>query len=154
MRTPIILSYSHAHYNSFSLALLHRADDGLLAGNALPDDFAEHIRHAAVVLGAVAVAGIDHDRGAEFGGFEGVAGFEDVVRAVVRAVFATAQNEVAIGIAVGRHGAGDAILADAEKGLRLHRGLDGIDRGLDVAKGAVLETERHREARGHLAVRL
>jgi hypothetical protein len=136
------------------IALQHRADDGLLPGGTLAHDLAEDIWHAAVVLGAVAVAGVDHDRGFQLRGFEAVDGLHDIVRAVVGAAFTAAQDDVAVGIAAGGHGGGHAVLVHAEEGLRLHRGLDRVDGGHDVPKGAVLEPERHREAGGHLAMRL
>src|SRR5690606_40383545 len=45
-------------------------------------------------------------------------------------------------------------LVDAEEGVWLRGRQDGIDRDADIAVSAVLETDRSREAGGHLAVRL
>ena len=49
--------------SSHEIAFKHRPDDGFLTGGTLAHDLTEDIRHATVVLGAVAVAGVDHDRG-------------------------------------------------------------------------------------------
>ncbi|MFM8611045.1 MAG: 3-deoxy-7-phosphoheptulonate synthase, partial [Burkholderiaceae bacterium] len=47
-----------------------------------------------------------------------------------------------------------AVLVHRPEVVRSHRGLDGVDRDLDVAVGAVLEADRRRQARGQLAVHL
>ena len=78
----------------------------------------------------------------------------DVRRRVVGAGGAAAEHHVAVRVAAGHDGGGGTVEVDAEKGLRLRRGLDGVDRGLKGAVGAVLEAEGHREARGHLPVGL
>ena len=44
---------------------------------------------------------------------------------------------MAIGIAAGHHGRGGSIEVDAEKGLRLGSGFDGVDRCAEGAVGAV-----------------
>src|SRR5687768_12003708 len=61
---------------------------------------------------------------------------------------------MARGIAGSRDDAGAAFLIDAEKSLRLHRGLDGVDRGAEGAGRRVLESDGHREATRHLPVSL
>ena len=61
---------------------------------------------------------------------------------------------MAVGIAAGDDGGGRSVHADAQESLGLGGGPDGVDGGLEVAIGAVLESEGHRKARGHLPVGL
>ncbi|MEN9635858.1 MAG: hypothetical protein RL077_4262 [Verrucomicrobiota bacterium] len=61
---------------------------------------------------------------------------------------------MAVAIAAGHDGGGVPIEVDAEKGLGLRGRLDGVDRGVEGAVGAVLETEGHGETARHLAVSL
>jgi len=91
-------------------------------------------------------------RQASFG--EKCLGLGDMGRRVVRAGGATTEDDVAVGVAAGDDGGGGAFDIDAEERLRLAGGFDGVDGGLEGAVGAVFEAERHREARGHLPVRL
>ncbi len=97
---------------------------------------------------------VDEDGFGEVGFGEELLGLGDVGGRVVGAGGAAAKDDVAIGIAAGDDGGGGAVEVDAEEGLGLGGGLDGVDRGGDGAVGAVFETERHREAGGHLAVGL
>ena len=97
---------------------------------------------------------IDEDRLGEIClGQEGL-GLGDVRGRVVGARGAAAEDDVAVGIAARDDGGRGAVEVDAEKGLRLAGGPDGVDGGLQGTVGAVLETERHREAGGHLPVSL
>jgi len=140
--------------SAHEVALQHGSDDGGFSGGALAYDLAEDSGHAIVIFGAVAMAGIDHDGRLELDGFQGIARFHDVIGTVIGAVLTTAQDDVAVGIPTGGDCGRDAFITDAEEGLGLHGGLDGIDGRRDVAKGAIFEPKRHGEARGHLTVRL
>src|SRR5947199_115311 len=65
-----------------------------------------------------------------------------------------AQDDVPVGVALGVDHGGDAILVDAEEGVRMARRLQRVDGDLLVAVGRVLEADRHREPARHLAMRL
>ncbi len=78
----------------------------------------------------------------------------DAVGVVVRGSLAAAQDHVAVWIALrveDRRGAADV---NAGEGVRAGGRSDGVDGQLDAAGGAVLEADRHREARGELPVDL
>jgi len=64
-----------------------------------------------------------------------------------------AQHEVTVGIAAGADDRGAAIGVDPEEAVGVRCRLDGIDRDLEPAVGAVLEADRRRQAAGHFAVR-
>src|ERR671931_223954 len=72
----------------------------------------------------------------------------------VRTALAAAQDDVAVGIAARRDDRAEPLLGHAEEAMRMRASTDGIDGDLHVAVGAVLETDRHRETRGELAVHL
>src|SRR5713101_3840587 len=61
---------------------------------------------------------------------------------------------MAPGIARRPHQARVALLIDAEKGVGLAGGLQGVDGNLHIAFGGVFEAHRHGEPAGHLAVDL
>ena len=93
-------------------------------------------------------------RGGEARLLERLLGARDRLGVVVRARRAAAQDQVAVGVAARRDDRGDALLGDRQEVVRVGRGADRVDRDLDAAVGAVLEADRHREARGQLAVHL
>ena len=78
----------------------------------------------------------------------------DAARIVVRAVAPAAQDHVAILVAARRDDAREPLVGNAEEAVRVRRGADGVDRDLHVAAGAVLEADRHGQARRQLAVHL
>ena len=61
---------------------------------------------------------------------------------------------MAVGVAGGVQDRRPAGVVDAGEGVRRRGGADRVDRDLDVAVGAVLEADRHREAGAELAVDL
>jgi hypothetical protein len=61
---------------------------------------------------------------------------------------------MAVAIAFGADDGNAALAVDAEEGVRLGGGEDGIDGNAEVAAGAVLEADRCRQAGRHLAVGL
>jgi hypothetical protein len=73
---------------------------------------------------------------------------------VVRAAAAAAQDHVGVRIPGRGHHRGRAVVGDAEERVPGRRGPARVDRHLDVAVGAVLEPDRHRQAGGELAVDL
>ena len=61
---------------------------------------------------------------------------------------------MAVRVAARGDDGGQPLLGDAEEGVRVRGGAHGVDRDLHAAVGAVLEADRHRQARGELAVHL
>jgi hypothetical protein len=80
-------------------------------------------------LGGIVVRAVDQDglRQARLG--EQLLGLRDVGRRIIRTGRAAAEDDVAVGIAAGDDGGGGAVEVDAEEGLGLRGGLDGVDRG-------------------------
>ncbi len=136
------------------VAFEHRSDDGFVAGDALGEDFLEDAGHALVVLAAVGVGGIDHEVWGEAGLFEDGHGGGDAGEVVVGTVGSTAEDDVAVGVAGGGDGGGDALFGDAEEGLWFGGGADGVDGGDDIPADGVFEADGHGKAGGHLAVGL
>ena len=136
------------------VALDHQADHTHVAGVALRKHVAERDRLERVVLVRVGVAAIDEHLARQPGALEAIVDGVHVVSGVVRPVGAAAQHHVAVRVPVRQHRARAAVAVDAQKRVRLTRGQHGVDGDLDVALGAVLEADRHREPARHLAVRL
>jgi hypothetical protein len=135
-------------------ALQHDAGQAALPRRHLLGDGRRDQRLAAMVLAAVVVAGVHHepkrqagirDQGQRLGGVAGL---------VVRAAAAAAQDHVGIRVPGRGHHRGGAVVGDAEERVRGRRGAARVHRDLDVPVGAVLEADRHRQARGELAVDL
>ena len=112
-----------------------------------------HIDLALVLFAAVGVAAIHHQGGGQLGGFEFLAGGSHAFGVVVGR-FATAQNHVAVLVALGLHDGDLAVLVHRQKVVATGRSLNRIGRDLDVAVGAVFEADGCRQARGQLAVHL
>src|SRR5439155_1202412 len=75
-------------------------------------------------------------------------------RVVVGPAGAAAQDHVAVRVAPRGDDRAEALLRHAQELVRVDGGAHGVDRDLHAAVGAVLEADRHREARGELAVHL
>src|SRR5262249_44662293 len=135
-------------------ALHHDAEDASLALGELGGDLTDHERLAAMVLLAVAVAGVDHQPGRNSGVTEGGERLLHAHGVVVRATGPAEQDHVAVGIAARRHDAGQALLGDAEEAVRMGGRAQGVDGDLYAAVRAVLEAHRHRARGGELAMRL
>jgi len=136
------------------VAFEHGADDGFVAGDALGDDFLEDGGHALVVLAAVGVGGIDHEVGGDAGILEDGHGMGDAGGVVVGSAGSAAEDDVAVWVAGGGDGGGDALVGDAEEGLWFGGCADGVDGGDDITADGVFEADGHGEAGGHLAVGL
>src|SRR5690606_8846263 len=67
---------------------------------------------------------------------------------------AAAQDDVAVGVARGLDGGGTALAVGPEERVLARGGDAAVDGDLHVAVGGVLEADRHRQARGELAVHL
>ena len=76
-----------------------------------------------------------------------------MLRAVVR-LFAAAQNNVAIAVARRVDDGGVTPFSHGEEAVRCACGVDGVNRHFDGAVGAVLKTNRAREAGSQLTVHL
>ena len=135
------------------VAFDHHAHNGVFAvfqlrGDVLGDD---HL--AGVVFIAVGVAAVDHQLGIESGFGQLLAGGLDVAAAVV-GLFAAAQDDVTVGVAVGVDDGGVAGFGYGQKVVRVAGGADGVDGDFQVAVGAVFEADGAGQAAGKLAVHL
>jgi len=135
-------------------ALQHHAGQAGLPGGDLLGDGRRDRRLAAVVLAAVAVAGVHHQPARQARAGDQVQGLGHVAGLVVGAAAAAAQDHVGVRVPGRGHHRGRAVVGDAEERVPGGRGPAGVDRHLDVAVGAVLESDRHRQARGELTVDL
>ena len=61
---------------------------------------------------------------------------------------------MAVGVSDGLHHRAVTEIVDTEEHMRSGGGTDTVDSDQYVAVGAVLESDRHRQARGELAVHL
>jgi len=135
-------------------AAARRSETGRAMSALGRGDVGGSVQLAFVLFVAVGVAAINHDfvlhaRVAQRGN-----GRAYVFGAVVRAVVAAAQDEVAVFVAVGGDDGGMPQFGDGEEAVnRLRRG-DGVNGDLHVAVGAVFEADRAGEAGGELAVYL
>jgi hypothetical protein len=135
-------------------ALQHDAGQAALPGGHLLGQAGHHERLAAVVLAAVAVARVDHQTAGQARAGDQVQGLGHVTGLVVGAAAAAAQDHVGVRVTGRGHHRGRAVVGNAEERVPGGGGPARVDRHLDVAVGAVLEPDRHRQARGELAVDL
>ena len=75
-------------------------------------------------------------------------------RIEVRPITATAENDMAIGIAAGGDDGRESIFGHREEAMGMASGADGIKRDLHTAVGAVFETDRNRQTGGQFPVDL
>src|SRR5262249_3000046 len=75
-------------------------------------------------------------------------------RVVVGAAGATAEDDVAVGVAARGDDGAEPLLGYAEELMRVRRGAYGVDGDLNTAVGPVLEAYRHRQPRRELAMHL
>ena len=97
---------------------------------------------------------VDHDPLRQAGGMQHRERPLDALDAVVGSAAATAQDDMAVRVAGRVQDRRRAAVIDAREGMRHRRGAHRVDRNLDVAVGAVLKADRHREAGAELAVDL
>src|SRR5829696_146928 len=134
--------------------LHHHADDGAVARGELVGNLADHLGLALVILAAVVVRGVDHHPLGEPRRAELVEGLAHRVSVVVRRGASAAENDVTVLVPLGvedRRGTADVDARErVGRGSRANR----VDRELDAPGRAVLEADRHRQARGKLTVDL
>lgn len=138
----------------FEIALDHRAHDGAVTRGDLGEDLAHDLGLAFGLLGGVVVGAVNKDGFVEPGLFELGLGVGDVRRVEIGSSRSAPQDDVAGGITSRDHGRGRAIEIDSEESLGLSGGLNRVECGFEGAVGAVLETERHGQAGGHLTMGL
>ena len=126
----------------------------MLPGRHLLRDGGGHHWLAAVVLAAVAVARVHHQPPRQPRRLDQVQRLGGVAGLVVRAGPAAAQDDVRVWVARRGHHRGDAVMGDAEERVPGGRRPASVHGHLDVAVRAVLEPDRHRQARRELAVDL
>jgi iron complex outermembrane receptor protein len=131
----------------------HHADDAVVAVRDLLRDVGAHRDLVFRLLAAVGVRRVDHQAARQAVGAQRLAGFFDAGGVVVRRL-AAAQDDMAVLVAGSGHDRRVAALRHGQEMVRLRRGLDRVGRDLDVAVGAVLETDRARQAGGQFAVHL
>ncbi len=108
-----------------------------------------------MILVAVAVRAVDHDRLAQSLLGQALAQLADAGVVVVRAgPAAAAEDHVAALVAGGLEDRGHALLGDRREPVPGAGRQHGVDGGLGAAVGAVLEADRHRQAGRQLAVHL
>ena len=98
------------------MALDHYAGDAGIARGDLTGHVLGHVDLAAVLLAAVGVREVDHHLFAQAVLGQQLAGSIHVGRAVVGGL-AAAQDDVAVGVAVGLEDGGHAHLGDAHEGV-------------------------------------
>src|SRR5207247_2007159 len=95
--------------------------------------------------------------GLELGAAQHIERLVDAGGVVVGALLAAAQDHVAVGVTAGDDDRRQPLFGDAEEAVRMGGGADAVDGDLEAALaavGAVLEANRHGEARRELAVDL
>src|SRR4029453_1395905 len=103
---------------------------------------------------AVVVRGVDHDALGKAGVAQLQERLRDRVLVVVRRALAAAQDHVTVGVALRVEDRRRTADVDAREGMRRRSRAAGTAPALGAAGGAVLDPDRHREARGELAVDL
>ena len=131
----------------------HGADDATVATGNLAGHIMTHIDLALVLFLAVGMAEVDHQIGSQTRFFHFPGSDIDTLRIVVRSAAAT-QDHVAVVVAPGREDRGMAGLGEGHEVVRALCCPDRIDRDLQPAIGAVLETDRAGKARGEFTVPL
>ena len=135
------------------MALDHHAEDAAATRPQLCRHIARHVDLSLVLLAAVGMAAIDHQGAVELRGLDLGTGRSHMGGVVVRCL-ATAQDDVAVGVAARLDDRDLAIFVHRQEMVRAGGGLDRIGGDPDVAVGAVLETDRRRQAGGEFAVNL
>lgn len=108
--------------------------EGFDAGVTLFDLFDDGVEDGdlfEVFFVAVVVAAVDHDGGLEVVGFEFFFDGLDGFGVVVGFFESAAEDDVAVGVAVGDDVGGAAVVVDAHEGLGVLGGEDGVDGGFD-----------------------
>ena len=135
------------------VALDHHAGDAGVTVGDLAGHVLGHVDLASVLLAAVGVREVDHHLFAQAVLRQQLAGSIHVGGAVVGGL-AAAQDDVAVGVAVGLEDGGHAHLGDAHEGVRGLGCQNGVGCHFHAAVGAVLEAHGAGQATGQLAVAL
>ncbi len=118
-------------------------------------DRVRHLDLPGLVLVAVAVTAVHHqDLGKVSGAKQANGAFDGGGIEVGSGLAPTAEHEMSVGIAGGFQDGGRAFLGERREQVPAARGLDRVDGDLDVAVRAVLDADRHRQARRQLSVDL
>ena len=141
-------------FAGIQVAFEHEAHDGLAAFTKLPQDLMSDKALAGIIFLGVIVRTVDHDGAGDALIRDGGFGFGDVFFFIVGPAAAATQDDVAVGVAHGPNNRRLAIGIDADKVMWRPCGEHRIDCDLQAAFRAVLETDRHRNTAGQLAVRL
>ena len=149
----VVLARGELLRAGLQVAFDHQPEHAARAASDLAGDVARHFELALMLLAAVGMAAIDHQRRRQTRGLEVLAGGGHAGGVVIGRL-ATAQDHVAIPVALGLHDGDLAILVDREEVMPARGGLDGVGGDADIAVGAVLEADRGGQARGQLAVDL
>src|SRR5262249_47554369 len=135
-------------------ALHHHADDRGLACGHLRGDVARDDGLAAVVLAAVAVAAIDHQPWRQSPAVERRGRLTPACRLLSPSRLSAAQDHVAVGIPARGDDRAERLLGHTQEAKRVRTRARRVDGDLYVTVRAVLEADRHRQARRELAMDL
>ena len=122
------------------IGLDHDAHDVVASVADLLADAVNDIDLLFVLLMAVGVAGINHDRWRKTGCFQRFADFGYALDIVIRR-FAAAKDDMAVFIAPRNNNSGVAALSDGKEDMFVCGRFNGINCNFDVAVSAVLESD-------------
>ena len=138
-RVPRILAAGHEE------ALQHHPGQAVLARRDLARDRRGHPGLAAVILAAVAVAGVHQHPPRQARPGDEIEGGRDAVRPEVRPDPAAPQDNVAVRVTGGGQPGRLPVRPGAEEGVRGGGGPAAVHGGLHAAIHGVLEPDRHRQ---------
>lgn len=136
------------------ITLNHHTHDPVLSACNLLRQGAHHLGLVVVVLLGVSVAAVDHQSGPGPFLCEPFLCCGNIVRIVVRAPSAAAENHEAVLVTQRADDGTHAGLCEREKTVFPPGGLDRVDGDVNGAVGAVLEAHGERQAADQLAVQL
>src|SRR5216683_868728 len=136
------------------VTLDHDAHEVGVAGANLRGDVSQCYGLPTEVFLRIAVATVHHDPCAELRLLEHPSGDGNALGVVIGSVCPTAEHKVTIRIACRADNADLPFAIDPQKTMRMQGRTHGIDRRCDATVRAVLETDRHRQTRGHLPMSL
>ncbi len=138
----------------FEVAFDHNGADASIAGADLFDDILEDGFLSFVILVAVGMAAVDHDPDRQAGLAEHLLGATDVLGLVVGTMVAAAQHDMHVAVPGGGDDGVATVIVDTEKVVGMQGGVHGIDGDLQIAVGAVLETDGKGKTAGHFSMDL
>ena len=129
------------------VGLDHDTHDVVASVADLFADTVNHINLFFVLFVAVGVACVNHDGGRKARGFQCFANFSYALGIVIRS-FAATEDDVAVFIAACDHDGGVAAFGNGQEDMFVCCRFDGVNRDLDVAVSAVLESDWARKTTG------